>query len=175
MHKLCQRPNTMDGFQPHSLVFGNALGTHAMLLGWRNRGFQRNPHAYRKNVGQQVEASVVIPQRDLAYAFRYEEINFFEYQHQTNPAYMEALINSMDIMAYITASMNEHSMSGPNQIAGTSAIVVSATEESVLGTFTNWFENFKVYSFIILLIAIFLLIARTCYAIGFCGLILKSY
>jgi hypothetical protein len=135
--------------------------------------FNDKPHAYRNNTWQPVEASVVIPQRDLADAFRYQDVNFFEYQHQTNPAYTEALISPMDIMADITVSMNEHSLTVPNQITGTSAIVVSAAEKAGLGTFTNWFENFKVYSFIILLIAIFLLIARVCYALGFCGLIWK--
>ncbi|KAK4014071.1 hypothetical protein OUZ56_026617 [Daphnia magna] len=135
--------------------------------------FNDKSHAYRNNTWQPVEASVVIPQRDLADAFRYQDVNFFEYQHQTNPAYTEALISPMDIMADITASMNEHSLTVPNQITGTSAIVVSAAEKAGLGTFTNWFENFKVYSFIILLIAIFLLIARACYALGFCGLIWK--
>ncbi|KAK4037964.1 hypothetical protein OUZ56_029987 [Daphnia magna] len=135
--------------------------------------FNDKPHAYRNNTWQPVKAFVVIPQRDLADAFRYQDVNFFEYQHQTNLAYTEVLISPMDIMADITASMNEHSMTGPNQIAGTLAIVVSAAEKASLGTFTNWFENFKVYSFIILLIAIFLLIARACYALGFCGLIWK--
>ncbi|KAK4017386.1 hypothetical protein OUZ56_032698 [Daphnia magna] len=43
----------------------------------------------------------------------------------------------MDIMADITASMNENSMTGPNQIAETSAIVVSTTEKAGLRTFTN--------------------------------------
>ncbi|KAK4009396.1 hypothetical protein OUZ56_018511 [Daphnia magna] len=52
-------------------------------------------------------ASVVIPQRDLADAFRYQDVNFIEYQHQTNPAYTEVLIGPLDIMAYFTASMNE--------------------------------------------------------------------
>ncbi|KZR96664.1 Uncharacterized protein APZ42_008873 [Daphnia magna] len=69
--------------------------------------------------------------------------------------------------------MNEHSLTVPNQITGTSAIVISAADKAGVGTSTNWFENFKVYSFIILLIAIFLLIARACYALGFCGLIWK--
>ncbi|KZR97980.1 Uncharacterized protein APZ42_006844, partial [Daphnia magna] len=67
--------------------------------------FNDKPHAYRKNTWQPVEASVVIPQRDLADAFRYQDINFFEYQHQTNTTYTEVLISPMDIMADITASM----------------------------------------------------------------------
>ncbi|KAK4006979.1 hypothetical protein OUZ56_012133 [Daphnia magna] len=117
------------------------------------------------------EASVLIPQRVLADAFRYQDVNFFEYQHQTNPAYTEVLIRTMDIMADITVSMNEHSMTVPNQIVGTSAIVVSTAEKAGLGTFTNLFQNFKVYSFFILLIAIFLLIVRACYALGFSDLI----
>ncbi|KAK4030833.1 hypothetical protein OUZ56_024219 [Daphnia magna] len=86
---------------------------------------------------------IVIPQRDLA-AFRNQDVNFFEYQHQTNPAYTEVFISPMDIMADITGSMNEHSLNIPNEITGTSAIVVSATEKAGLGTFTNWFEDFRV-------------------------------
>ncbi|KAK4027404.1 hypothetical protein OUZ56_016450 [Daphnia magna] len=137
--------------------------------------FNEKTHAYRNNTWKPVKASVIIPQRDLADAFRYKYVNFFEHQHQTNPAYTEVLISPMDIMADITASMNEHSLTVPNQITGTSAIVVSAAEKAGLGTFTNWFENFKVYSFIILLIAIFLLIARACYALGFCAPTSSSY
>ncbi|KAK4006976.1 hypothetical protein OUZ56_012130 [Daphnia magna] len=135
--------------------------------------FEDEPHAYHNNMWQPVGESVVIPQRDLAYAFQYQDVSFFEYQHQTNPAYTEVLINTMDIMADITASMNEHFMTGPIQIVGISAIVVSAAEKAGLGTFTNWFKNFKVYSFIILLIAIFLLIVHACYALGFSDFISK--
>ncbi|KAK4045440.1 hypothetical protein OUZ56_033046 [Daphnia magna] len=42
--------------------------------------FTDKPNAYRNNTWQP-EASVAIPQRDLAEAFRYQDVNFFEYQH----------------------------------------------------------------------------------------------
>ncbi|KAK4009402.1 hypothetical protein OUZ56_018517 [Daphnia magna] len=93
-------------------------------------GWELTPFYWAGEI-QPVEASAVIPQCDLADAFRYQDVNFFEYQHQTNPAYSEAHINPMGIMADITASMNEHSITGSNQMAGTSAIVVSAAEKQV--------------------------------------------
>lgn len=64
----------------------------------------------------------------------------------------------MDTMAGITASMNKNSVTCPNQSTGASAIIISVAEKAGFDNFTNRFENFKVYSFIILLIAIFLLI-----------------
>lgn len=69
---------------------------------------------------------------------------------------MEALISLMDIINDISASINGHSVTGPNQFIGISANVVPAAEKADLGTFANCFENFKVYLFIILLVAIFL-------------------
>ncbi|KZS03815.1 Uncharacterized protein APZ42_033373 [Daphnia magna] len=84
---------TTCGPQPrfNNFTIGRSgLGTHcfhALLLGWRYRDFNDKPHVYRNNTWQPVEGSVVIPQRDLADAFRYQDVNFFKYRHQTNPAY----------------------------------------------------------------------------------------
>ena len=135
--------------------------------------FNDKPHAFRNNTWKPIETSLVIPQRDLANSFRYQDVDFFEYLHQSNPAYTQTQFNPMDIMADLTASMNEHSVTSSNLSTGTSPIIISAAEKVGLSTFTNWFENFKVYAFIILLIAIFLLLARALYALGFCGLIWK--
>ncbi|KAK4007015.1 hypothetical protein OUZ56_012169 [Daphnia magna] len=97
----------MDGWQPHSLFFGNATGNIVSALQctpktngdqklrtftpcyWAGGivNFNEKPHAYRNNTCLPVKASIVIPQHDLADAFRYQDVNFFEYQHQTNPAY----------------------------------------------------------------------------------------
>ena len=55
-----------------------------------------------------IEASVVLPDQKLVNTFRYNDVMFFEYDHQSNPAYSDQILNHMNIMADIAAAMNEH-------------------------------------------------------------------
>ncbi|KAK4003571.1 hypothetical protein OUZ56_005328 [Daphnia magna] len=51
---------------------------------------------------------MVLPVQTLAHSFRYDDVKFFDYEHRTNPAYNDNLLNHMNVMADIVAAMNEH-------------------------------------------------------------------
>lgn len=137
--------------------------------------FNNLPHAYRDNTWVPIEATVVLPTRDLADSFRYDDVDIFPYEHQSNPAYSDTAMNHMNIIADIAAAMNEHSagnVSGPGQSSsGSTNLLISASEKLAVNSFSDWFETFKIYGFIALLIIVALLIARGCYAVGLCGVI----
>jgi hypothetical protein len=104
--------------------------------------FNDRLHSYRNHTWELVETSIVVPQRDLADAFRYTDVNFFEYQQKANPAYADTQSSPMDIIADLTASINEHSAKGSTQdtTMGASNVIV-ATVEKTNSTFQN-FKNF---------------------------------
>ncbi|EFX64642.1 hypothetical protein DAPPUDRAFT_266025 [Daphnia pulex] len=77
--------------------------------------FNDRLYSYRNHTWELVETSIVVPQRDLADAFRYTDVNFFEYQQKANPAYADTQSSPMDIIADLTASINEHSEKGSTQ------------------------------------------------------------
>ena len=132
--------------------------------------FNDKPHAYRNNTWEPIAATIVVPQRDLADSFRYDDVKIFSYEHQTNPAYTELARGHMNIMADIAAAMNEHTSTNRSTgyASGQGSIVLTATEQIGITTFTSWFEKFKIAAFLILLIVVALLIARGCYAAGLC-------
>ena len=70
--------------------------------------FNNKPYAYRNNTWQPIEASVILPEQSLAHSFRYEDVKFLDYNHQSNPAYRDSTMDHMNIMADIAAAMNEH-------------------------------------------------------------------
>jgi hypothetical protein len=72
-------------------------------------------HSNRNHTWELVETSIVVPQRDLADIFRYTDVNFFEYQQKANPAYADTQSSPMDIIADLTASINEHSAKDSTQ------------------------------------------------------------
>jgi hypothetical protein len=114
-----------------------------------------------------VETSIVWPQRDLANAFRYSDVKFFDYQQKANPAYADSMTSPMDIIADLTSSINEHTAKGsPQDVAvGASNVIVAAVEKSA-SSFSNW-RNILVFlvSIPILAVAITLLIATDCFGI----------
>jgi Mn-containing catalase len=76
----------------------------------------------------------MIPQTELATAFRYEDVNFFEYQPRSNPAYTDASLGHMNILADIVASMNEHAPvdfpGDPKLTHSTATVLVKAIEKT---------------------------------------------
>jgi hypothetical protein len=86
-----------------------------------------------------VETSIVWPQRDLAKAFRYSDVKFFNYQQKRNPAYADSMTSPMDIIADLTSSINEHTAKGsPQHVAvGASNVIVAKVEKSA-SSFSNW-------------------------------------
>jgi hypothetical protein len=129
--------------------------------------FNDRPHSYRNFTWQLVETSIVWPQRDLANAFRYSDVKFFDYQQKANPAYADSMTSPMDIIADLTSSINEHTAKGsPQDVAvGASNVIVAAVEKSA-SSFSNW-RNILVFlvSIPILAVAITLLIATDCFGI----------
>jgi hypothetical protein len=116
--------------------------------------FNDRLHSYRNHTWELVETSIVVPQRDLADAFRYTDVNFFEYQQKANPAYADTQSSPMDIIADLTASINEHSAKGSTQdtTMGASNVIV-ATVEKTNSTFQN-FKNFMHICVIILFLSL---------------------
>lgn len=127
--------------------------------------FNNKPYAYRNNTWQPIEATVILPQRKLTNSFRYEDVTIFDYEHQSNPAYIDTMVNHMNIMADIAAAMNEHSAGNfsENYSPSTLNVLVSAVEKE---KFTTWFEKFKICLFISFLILFFIIILRIAYALG---------
>ena len=125
--------------------------------------FNNKPYAFRNNSWQPIEATIIVPQRKLSNSFRYEDVTFFDYEHQSNPAYTDTMANHMNIIADIASAMNEHSASNysENHAPSTLNVLVSAAEKE---GFAAWFESFKIYVFISILIIIFLILLRICYA-----------
>ena len=154
----------LDGWE--LVTFSPCYWTHGFV------NFNDKPFAYRNNVWVPIEASVVLPDQKLVNTIRYNDVMFFEYDHQSNPAYSDQILNHMNIMADIAAAMNEHLTVNfsNNHSPSTVNVLMSATERY---GFTSWFESFKIYGFIALLIAGFLIMCRVCYACGCCGLLWK--
>ncbi len=89
--------------------------------------FNDRLHSYRIHTWEPVETSLVVPQRDFADAFRYTDVKFFEYQQKAIPAYADTQSSPMDIIADLTASINEHSAKGSTQdtTIGASIVIVA--------------------------------------------------
>ena len=111
--------------------------------------FNDRLHAFRNNTWEPVDTSLVVPRRDLADAFRYTDVTFFEYHQRSNPAYADSQTSPMDIIADLTASFNEHSAKGPSQdtTIGASNIIVTAIEKT-----NTAFGNFRLFLLIVTLI-----------------------
>jgi len=129
--------------------------------------FNDRLHAYRNNTWELVETSLVVPQRDLADAFRYTDVTFFEYQHRANPAYADSQTSPMDIIADLTASINEHSAKGSSQdtTIGASNIIVTAIEKT-----STAFGNFRSFLLIIAVIIALIIGLAICIATNCCGI-----
>ncbi|EFX66805.1 hypothetical protein DAPPUDRAFT_115996 [Daphnia pulex] len=71
--------------------------------------FNDKPYGYRNKTWYPIEAKIVVPQQTLAHSFRYDEVRYFDYLHQTNPAYNKMVLDSMNVLAEIVATINDHS------------------------------------------------------------------
>ncbi|EFX66266.1 hypothetical protein DAPPUDRAFT_116561 [Daphnia pulex] len=134
--------------------------------------FNNKPFGYRNNTWVPIEAKIVLPLQTLAPSFRYDEVKYFDYAHQSNPAYSDTIIDHMNIMADIAAAMNEHS-------AGNYASAHIPSTSTVLGTVadaaakTSWLDQLTTFLYIGAVIIIAVVSIRVCIACGCCGLIWK--
>ncbi|KAK4006805.1 hypothetical protein OUZ56_011963 [Daphnia magna] len=92
---------------------------------------------------------MVLPEQTLAHSFRYDDVKFFDYEHRTNPAYNDNLLNHMNVMADIVAAMNEH----------------PPTEFS-FNHQPSWWETIKMWFFISIFCILGLVILRICCWLG---------
>ncbi|EFX60765.1 hypothetical protein DAPPUDRAFT_123048, partial [Daphnia pulex] len=63
--------------------------------------FNDKPYAYSNGTWRPIVAQIVVPTQTLAHSFRYNEVKYFDYVHQSNPAYNDALLDSMNVLADI--------------------------------------------------------------------------
>lgn len=138
--------------------------------------FNDKPYAYRNNSWQPIEANIVLPEQSLAHSFRYEDIKFLNYKHQSNPAYTDTILDHMNIMADIAASINGHHSIGIstnniiNSRPNTANVLLTATG---IGSYTTWWETIQTYFYIGVISLLGLLFLRICYSCGFFGLFWK--
>lgn len=135
--------------------------------------FNDKPHAFRNNTWQPIEAKIILPQQDLANTFRYDDLKPFEYEHQSNPAYSDSMLNPMNVLADFASTMNEHSAGffGVNASTKTITVLYTAADKVEVKKVATWWENVKHYTMITIIIIIALVIARFLYAVGVCGML----
>ena len=135
--------------------------------------FNDKPHAYRNNTWQPIEANIVLPQQDLANTFRYADVNPLDYEHRSNPAYTDSMLNPMNVLADFSATMNEHLAGyfGFNDSTKTITVLHAVAEKVAAEHVNTWWKNLKLYTFITVISIIALVIARFLYAIGVCGML----
>ncbi|EFX74023.1 hypothetical protein DAPPUDRAFT_109336 [Daphnia pulex] len=88
--------------------------------------FNDKPYAYSNGTWRPIVAQVVVPTQTLAHSFRYNEVKYFDYVHQSNPAYNDALLDSMNVLADIVSTINDHSAGNftPSHVPRTTNILV---------------------------------------------------
>lgn len=135
---------------------------------WTNGfvNFNGKPYAFRNNTWNPIEANIILPEQSLAHSFRYEDVKFSDYEHRSNPAYSDTMLNHMNIMADIAAAMNEHSqdISSVHETLSTSNVLITASN---VGTYTSWWGKLKDYFYIGLLCVSGVVLMRICYCLGF--------
>ncbi|KZS21154.1 Uncharacterized protein APZ42_011986 [Daphnia magna] len=92
--------------QDHATDRDNELALKFSPCYWTNGfvNFNDKPYAFYKNI----EQNIVLLERTLAHSLRYEDVKSFDYDHRSNPAYNDNLLNHMNVVADIVAAMNEH-------------------------------------------------------------------
>jgi hypothetical protein len=134
--------------------------------------FNNKPFGYRDNTWVPIEAKIVLPLQTLAHSFRYDEVKYFDYAHQSNPAYSDTIIDHMNIMADIAAAMNEHSAGNysPAHIPSTATVLGTVADAAAK---TSWLDQLTNFLYIGAVIIIAVVSIRVCIACGCCGLIWK--
>ncbi|KAK4007041.1 hypothetical protein OUZ56_012196 [Daphnia magna] len=135
---------------------------------WTNGfvNFNGKPYAFRNNTWNPIEANIILPEQSLAHSFRYEDVKFSDYEHRSNPAYSDTMLNYMNIMADIAAAINEHSqdISSVHETLSTPNVLITASN---VGTYTSWWVKIKDYFYIGILCVSGFVLMRFCYCLGF--------
>ncbi|KZS00254.1 Uncharacterized protein APZ42_003527, partial [Daphnia magna] len=122
--------------------------------------FNDKLYAFRNNTWTRIDPNIVLPERTLAHSFRYEDLKSFDYDHRSNPAYNDNLLNHMNVVADIIAAMNEQSPADfpLNHRPHAADVLLTAAR---VERYTNWWEIIKI-SLVIAIISIFSLIVLRC-------------
>jgi len=129
--------------------------------------FNNRLYSYRNQTWTLIETTIVVPQRDLADAFRYTDVKFFDYHLQSNPAYVDSPTSPMDIIADLTAAINEQSAKGSSQITTISGNIIDASITKTHGIFYKIKLFCFIFVFIILSVfTIILLVSTKCFGIS---------
>ncbi|KAI9555920.1 hypothetical protein GHT06_018452 [Daphnia sinensis] len=132
---------------------------------WTNGfvNFNDKPYAYRNNTWKKIDHNIVLPEHTVAHSFRYDDVKSFNYDHRSNPAYSDNLLNHMNVMADIVAAMNEHPPSDfslKHRPDTTNVLLTAAGAQQ----YTSWWETIKMnFSLAILAVVIFFVLRVFCW------------
>ena len=101
--------------------------------------FNNKPYAFRNGKWEPIEATIIIPTKDLADSFRYEDVKHLDYKHQINPAYSKTLTSHMNIIADIAAAIQENTARNFTrlQYSKTKDVLTSTADRIGITTFST--------------------------------------
>uniref|UniRef100_A0A0N8AEJ0 Retrovirus-related Pol polyprotein from transposon n=1 Tax=Daphnia magna TaxID=35525 RepID=A0A0N8AEJ0_9CRUS len=138
---------------------------------WTNGfvNFNDKPYAFRNNTWKRIDPNIVPPERTLAHSFRYEDVKAFDYDHRSNPAYNDNLLNHMNVVADIVAAMNEQSPADFPSNHRPHAADVLLTAAGV-ERYTSWWEVIIISLVITVISILVLIVLRICCCLGLFGI-----
>lgn len=89
-----------------------------------------------------VPETLVIPERELAHTFHFEDVLFTNYEHEHNPAYESNIVSHLNILTDIAATISEHgarNFSSNDTPSAVSVLVSTANESSPFHSFLEYF------------------------------------
>ncbi|XP_045035981.1 LOW QUALITY PROTEIN: uncharacterized protein LOC116934869 [Daphnia magna] len=138
---------------------------------WTNGfvNFNDKPYAFRNNTWKRIDPNIVLPERTLAHSFRYEDVKAFDYDHRSNPAYNDNLLNHMNVVADIVAAMNEQSPADFPSNHRPHAADVLLTAAGV-ERYTSWWEVIIISLVVTVIFILVLIVLRICCCLGLFGI-----
>ena len=70
--------------------------------------FNGHPFKFNNNTWEPITPEIVVPDRDLAHTFRFNDEKDLRNQHRANPSYADTVVNYAAVMADIVATFSEH-------------------------------------------------------------------
>ena len=83
-------------------------------------------------------------------------MKYFDYTHQSNPAYNDAIIDHINIMADIAAAMNEHSAGNysPSHVPSTSTILGTVADVAAKTTWMDQLTTLLYFTVVVIVAAV---------------------
>ncbi|KAK4003885.1 hypothetical protein OUZ56_005636 [Daphnia magna] len=99
----------------------------------------------RHRVYRKAEATLLLPENDLATSFRYNDDDTHDYEPKANPSYDGITTSHMRIIADLAAAMAEQSMkTGINSSTAMRNIIVTTEENTGITSYMSWWKTFKI-------------------------------